>query len=121
MPLLPSLDIDNVSGIDALDALHDYYKMALRTFTDNGVRKAVKWHLLRGLENVFSLEEAAGWEDAKVSMAAAESMNVMNLRAQLKVMKAKSRTRQSRAEEFMLVIEEIVMAKGAPRGCNRGE
>jgi hypothetical protein len=35
------------------------------------------------LENVFSLEEAAGWEDAKVSMAAAESMNVMNLRAQL--------------------------------------
>jgi hypothetical protein len=42
MPLLPSLDIDNVSGIDALDALHDYYKVALRTFTDNGVRKAVK-------------------------------------------------------------------------------
>jgi hypothetical protein len=73
------------------------------------------------LENVFSLEEAAGWEDAKVNTAAAEPMNVTKLRAQLKARKAKPQTRQSRTEEFMLVIEEIVMTKGAPRGCNRGE
>jgi hypothetical protein len=50
------------------------------------------------LENVLSLEEAVDWEDAKVSMAAAEPMNVTELRTQLKAKKAKSRTRQSRAE-----------------------
>jgi hypothetical protein len=70
------------------------------------------------LENVLSLEEAAGWEDAKVSMAA---MNVTYLRAQPKAKEAKSRTRQSHAKEFMLVVEEIVMTEGAPRGCNHGE
>ena len=69
----------------------------------------------------MSLEEAAGWEDAKVGMAAAELMNVTNLWAQLKAKKAKSRTRQSCTEEFMLVIDEITITKGGPSGCNRGE
>jgi len=40
-----------------------------------------------GLENLFSPDEAPGW-DAKVSMAAAEPINVTNLRAQLEARKA---------------------------------
>src|SRR5271167_2590103 len=110
--------MDNVSSINALDPLHAYHKVVLKTFTKSCVRQVVNQHLLRGLENVFSLEEAAGWEDAKVRMAAAEPMNVTNLRAQHEARKASLGTQQSRAEEFMLVIEEILMTKGVPRGCN---
>jgi hypothetical protein len=80
--------MDNVSSINAPDLLHVYYKVALKAFTNSCVRQVVNRHLLRGLENVFSPEEAAGWEDAKVRMVAAEPMNITNLRAQLEVRKA---------------------------------
>jgi hypothetical protein len=77
--------MNNVSSINALDPLHAYYKVALKAFTNNCVRQVVNRHLLRGLEDVFSPEEAAGWEDAKVRMAAAEPTN---LQAQLEARKA---------------------------------
>jgi hypothetical protein len=49
--------MDNVSSINALDPLHAYYKVALKTFTNNFVWQVVNRYLLR---------EAADWEDAKV-------------------------------------------------------
>jgi hypothetical protein len=82
------LDMDEVSCTEALDSLHAYYKVALKTFTDNCVRQVINRHLLRGMEDVFNPDEAAGWDESKVRMAAAEPMNITTLRAQLEARKA---------------------------------
>jgi hypothetical protein len=76
--------MNSVSCINASDPLHAYYEVDLKISTGSCVRQVVNWHPLQGLENALSPEEAICEEDAKVHVAAAESIDVTNLRARLK-------------------------------------
>jgi hypothetical protein len=66
--------------------------------------------------------EAAGWEDAKVSQYSySGAYELHEPVGATQGQEGKISNLAESSEEFMLAIEEIVMTKGAPRGCNRGE
>ena len=82
-PIHPELDMDAHSASDAIDSLSAYYKVALKTFTDNVSVQVVNRHVLRGLEEVFSPMAVAGWDDETVRRAGMESARVSEERARL--------------------------------------
>ncbi|KAI9838389.1 MAG: hypothetical protein M1819_005658 [Sarea resinae] len=77
------LDMDNHSCSDALDDLHAFYRVALKTFIDNVTVQVVERHIVDKLEDVFSPLTVSAWSDGEVSDLVAEPPTTVRQREYL--------------------------------------
>ncbi|KAI9763256.1 MAG: hypothetical protein M1839_006526, partial [Geoglossum umbratile] len=75
-----ALNMDDHSCSDALDCLYAYYKVALKTFTDNVPMQVMERHLVNNLEEIFSPLTVSRWSNEEILRLASEPAGVMRQR-----------------------------------------
>ncbi|KAH8587970.1 P-loop containing nucleoside triphosphate hydrolase protein [Bisporella sp. PMI_857] len=98
------LDMDRLSCSDALDDLHAFYKVSLKTFIDNITIQVIERHIVHGLEEVFSPFTVTALDDAEVFDLASEPSITIRQREHLE-------RRRSMLEKGRVVFRSILRRK----------
>lgn len=77
------VDMDEQACKEALPGLNAYYKVAMKTFTNNVYKQVIERHLLRDLPNIFSPRMVAGHKDEELNRIAGERSDVVEKRKAL--------------------------------------